>query len=89
MANNYMQPVDNHFNFTTSENLEDIDDDTFLNNSRQKPPSNSSFDGSSRSQMYAEKRREIEQRSLDSTQKSLGNIWFTIVSFNVCLIYLL
>ncbi|XP_018790088.1 PREDICTED: synaptosomal-associated protein 29 [Bactrocera latifrons] len=89
MANNYLQPVNNHFDFNTGD-LEDVDDDIFLNNSR----SNSTISGrdsgmegavGGRStnpfddpqQIYAERRREIESRSLESTQRSLGLLYET------------
>lgn len=82
MANNYLQPVNNHFDI---DKLADVDDDLFLKNTRSNkqqrstnPFDNDDDDVSTSSsiaaqrQAYAEKRREIEQRTLDSTQKSLG-----------------
>ncbi|KAH8299544.1 hypothetical protein KR044_002515 [Drosophila immigrans] len=88
MANNYLQPVNNHFDI---DNLTDVDDDLFLQNTRTKPKTQRStnpFDNddddvstsssiAAQRQMYAEKRREIEQRTLDSTQKSLGLLYET------------
>ncbi|KAH8405737.1 hypothetical protein KR215_007792 [Drosophila sulfurigaster] len=86
MANNYLQPVNNHFDI---ENLTDVDDDLFLKNTRAKPQrSTNPFDNddddvstsssiAAQRQAYAEKRREIEQRTLDSTQKSLGLLYET------------
>ncbi|XP_034478999.1 synaptosomal-associated protein 29 [Drosophila innubila] len=86
MANNYLQPVNNHFD----DKLADVDDDLFLKNTRSNKPQRSTnpFDNndddvstsssiSAQRQAYAEKRREIEQRTLDSTQKSLGLLYET------------
>ncbi|XP_053965038.1 synaptosomal-associated protein 29 [Anastrepha ludens] len=89
MANNYLQPVHNHFDLNSTD-LEDVDDDIFLNNSR----TNSSLSGRGSGvggamgghstnpfdepqQIYAERRREIEARSLESTQRSLGLLYET------------
>ncbi|KAM8711138.1 hypothetical protein ACLKA7_000297 [Drosophila subpalustris] len=87
MANNYLQPVNNHFDI---DKLTDVDDDLFLKNTRSNkqqrstnPFDNDDDDVSTSSsiaaqrQAYAEKRREIEQRTLDSTQKSLGLLYET------------
>lgn len=93
MANNYLQPVNNHFGFGNT-NLDDIDDDIFLNNSRSRTPlseqgavggvgmgrSTNPFDDDSEDQqrqILEHKRRQIEQRSLESTQKSLGLLYET------------
>lgn len=86
MANNYLQPVNDHFDI---DKFADVDDDLFLKNTRTRPGhkaqrSTNPFDNvdddelsstsslAAQRQAYAEKRREIEQRTLDSTQKSLG-----------------
>lgn len=86
MANNYLQPVNDHFDI---HKFADVDDDLFLKNTRPRPVhkpqrSTNPFDNvdddelsstsslAAQRQAYAEKRREIEQRTLDSTQKSLG-----------------
>lgn len=83
MANNYLQPVDNHFDI---DKLADVDDDLFLRNTRTSAErtqrSTNPFEDddeistsssiASQRQAYAERRREIEQRTLDSTQKSLS-----------------
>ncbi|KAH8384895.1 hypothetical protein KR093_011816 [Drosophila rubida] len=87
MANNFPQIVNNHFDI---DNLTDVDDDLFLKNTRTKPQrSTNPFDNdddeevstsssiAAQRQAYAEKRREIEQRTLDSTQKSLGLLYET------------
>ncbi|XP_064536678.1 synaptosomal-associated protein 29 [Drosophila montana] len=87
MANNYLQPVNNHFDI---DKFADVDDDLFLRNTRASANnraqrstnpfedddevSTSSSIGAQR-QAYAEKRREIEQRTLESTQKSLGLLY--------------
>lgn len=84
MANNYLQPVNNHFDI---DKFEDVDDDLFLRNTRtaannRAQRSTNPFEDddevstsssiAAQRQAYAEKRREIEQRTLESTQKSLG-----------------
>lgn len=90
MANNYLQPVNDHFDI---DKFSDVDDDLFLKNTRtrdQKPQrSTNPFDNldeeelsttsslAAQRQAYAEKRRELEQRTLDSTQKSLGMYVYT------------
>ncbi|XP_073811168.1 synaptosomal-associated protein 29kDa [Musca autumnalis] len=84
MADNYIQPVNNHFAF------EDVDDNVFLrkpnNGNVDIPAGDNSIDsGISRSpsyedkrlQSYQQKRREIEERSLQSTQRSLGLLYDT------------
>ena len=88
MANNYLQPVNDHFGYSNIK-LDDIDDDIFLNSSRSRTPmsdqgavggvgrgrSTNPFEDDPedyQSQMLEEKRRQIEARSLESTQKSLG-----------------
>uniref|UniRef100_A0A1I8MK38 t-SNARE coiled-coil homology domain-containing protein n=1 Tax=Musca domestica TaxID=7370 RepID=A0A1I8MK38_MUSDO len=82
MADNYMQPVNNHFAF------EDVDDNVFLSRRRTNNGNlvNSSVDNSidrspsfedKRLLSYQEKRREIENRSLESTQRSLGLLYDT------------
>ncbi|XP_068146265.1 synaptosomal-associated protein 29 [Drosophila tropicalis] len=95
MANNYLQPVNNHFT-DDFDKLADVDDDLFLKNTRPKPSQsqrstnpfeNDNDDGDEDSptassiaaqrQAYAEKRRAIEQRTLDSTNKSLGLLYET------------
>lgn len=90
MANNYLQPVNDHFDI---DKFSDVDDDLFLKNTRtrdHKPQrSTNPFDNldeeelsttsslAAQRQAYAEKRRELEQRTLDSTQKSLGMYVYT------------
>lgn len=84
MANNYLQPVNNHFDI---DKFADVDDDLFLRNTRTSAENkaqrstnpfedddeiSTSSSIAAQRQAYAEKRREIEQRTLDSTQKSLG-----------------
>lgn len=91
MADNYLQPVSNHFAFNDSK-LEDVDDIDFLNNSRRRsPPTNkggstlprSDSKGSANGTLcqqqlsYEQKKREIEERSLESTQRSLGILYDT------------
>ncbi|XP_037931398.1 soluble NSF attachment protein 29-like [Teleopsis dalmanni] len=86
MADNYLQPVNNHFDLN-GEDLEDVDDDIFLNSSRtnSRVSGHSSTGVKTRStnpfedqtQIYAEKRRQIEARTIDSTQKSLGLLYET------------
>lgn len=91
MANNYLQPVNDHFSFNDGK-LEDVDDDIFLNNSRSRTPlsEQGAVGGVGRStnpfeqdpvdyqrQLLEEKRRQIEARSLESTQKSLGLLYET------------
>ncbi|XP_017473493.1 PREDICTED: synaptosomal-associated protein 29 [Rhagoletis zephyria] len=89
MANNYLQPVHNHFDLNATD-LEDVDDDIFLNNSRTNSTLSgrgsgvgSTMGGRSTNpfedpqQIYAERRREIEARSLESTQRSLGLLYET------------
>ncbi|XP_030554632.1 synaptosomal-associated protein 29 [Drosophila novamexicana] len=87
MANNYLQPVNNHFDI---DKFEDVDDDLFLRNTRtaannRAQRSTNPFEDddevstsssiAAQRQAYAEKRREIEQRTLESTQKSLGLLY--------------
>ncbi|EDV98072.1 synaptosomal-associated protein 29 [Drosophila grimshawi] len=90
MAHNYLQPVNNHFDM---DKFADVDDDLFLRNNRKNraPRSTNPFDDdddgdgevsessstTAQRQAYAEKRRDIEQRTLDSTQKSLGLLYET------------
>ncbi|KAM7343244.1 synaptosomal-associated protein 29kDa [Cochliomyia hominivorax] len=91
MSNNYLQPVNDHFGFSNTK-LEDVDDDIFLNNSRSRTPlsDQGAVGGAGRStnpfeedpvdyqrQILEEKRRQIEARSLESTQKSLGLLYET------------
>ncbi|CAD7012050.1 unnamed protein product [Ceratitis capitata] len=88
MADNYLKPVHNHFDLTAAD-LEDVEDDIFLNNSRSNSTTSGRSSGvgarstnpfdepSDPLQMYAERRREIEQRSLDSTQRSLNLLYNT------------
>lgn len=88
MANNYLQPVNDHFGYNDTK-LEDVDDDIFLSNSRSRTPmsdqgavggvgggrSTNPFENDSEDyqrQVLEEKRRQIEARSLESTEKSLG-----------------
>jgi synaptosomal-associated protein 29 len=47
---------------------DDVDDDTFLKNSRVKPRD----DYLQERQIYEQRRREIEDRTLDSSQRSIG-----------------
>lgn len=47
---------------------DDVDDDTFLKNSRVKPKD----DYAEQRQMYEQKRQEIEDRTLNSSQRSIG-----------------
>lgn len=47
---------------------DDVDDETFLKNSRVKPKD----DYLEQRQMYEQKRKEIEDRTLDSSQRSIG-----------------
>lgn len=49
-------------------NDDDVDDDTFLKNSRVK----SKDDYLEHRQMYEQKRQEIEDRTLNSSQRSIG-----------------
>ncbi|EDW60437.1 synaptosomal-associated protein 29 [Drosophila virilis] len=87
MANNYLEPVNNHFDI---DKFADVDDDLFLRNTRASannraqrstnPFEDDDEESTSSSiaaqrQAYAEKRREIEQRTLESTQKSLGLLY--------------
>lgn len=56
---------------------DDVDDDTFLRNSRNQPTNNGGnnpFDnnGYDQRQMFEQKKREIEERTLMSTERSLG-----------------
>ncbi|XP_017866600.1 PREDICTED: synaptosomal-associated protein 29 [Drosophila arizonae] len=88
MANNYLQPVNNHFDI---DKFADVDDDLFLRNTRtsegKAQRSTNPFEDddeistsssiAAQRQAYAERRREIEQRTLDSTQKSLGLLYET------------
>ncbi|XP_023159927.1 synaptosomal-associated protein 29 [Drosophila hydei] len=89
MANNYLQPVNNHFDI---DKFADVDDDLFLRNTRTSAENkaqrstnpfedddeiSTSSSIAAQRQAYAEKRREIEQRTLDSTQKSLGLLYET------------
>ncbi|KNC34564.1 hypothetical protein FF38_09371 [Lucilia cuprina] len=92
MANNYLQPVNDHFGFSNTK-LDDVDDDIFLNNSRSRTPlsdqgavggmaprSTNPFEEEPEDyqrQLLEEKRRQIEARSLESTQKSLGLLYET------------
>ncbi|XP_061399949.1 synaptosomal-associated protein 29 [Musca vetustissima] len=85
MADKYMQPVNNHFAF------EDVDDNVFLarrpnNNGNTDITGSSSVESSidrspsfedHRLQSYQQKRREIEERSLQSTQRSLNMLYDT------------
>lgn len=71
---NYLQPINNHFN----NDDDDVDDDTFLANSRkqQKPkPSTNPFDDDV--QIYQQKRKEIEDRTLQASNRSLGLLYET------------
>ncbi|ALC40885.1 usnp [Drosophila busckii] len=90
MANNYLQPVNDHFDFNK---LTDVDDDLFLKNSTRSSANRSQrstnpfddFDDEvsttssidAQRQAYAQKRREIEQRTLKSTETSLGLLYET------------
>lgn len=47
---------------------DDVDDETFLKNSRAKPKD----DFAEQRQMYEQKRQEIENRTLNSSQRSIG-----------------
>lgn len=47
---------------------DDVDDETFLKNSRVKPKD----DFLEQRQLYEQKRQEIEDRTLNSTQRSIG-----------------
>lgn len=47
---------------------DDVDDETFLKNSRVKPKD----DYLEQRQLYEQKRKEIENRTLDSSQRSIG-----------------
>lgn len=92
MANNYLQPVNDHFGFSNTK-LDDVEDDIFLNNSRSRTPlSEQGAVGGTRlrstnpfeeepedyqRQILEERRRQIEARSLESTQKSLGLLYET------------
>ncbi|XP_065368402.1 synaptosomal-associated protein 29 [Calliphora vicina] len=91
MANNYLQPVNDHFGFSNTR-LDDVDDDIFLNHSRSRTPlseqgavggigrSTNPFDEDPEEyqrQILEERRRHIEARSLESTQKSLGLLYET------------
>lgn len=91
MANNYLQPVNDHFGFNDMK-LEDVEDDIFLNNSRShnslseqgavggKVRSTNPFEEDPEEyqrQILEERRRQIEARSLESTQKSLGLLYET------------
>lgn len=70
---NYLQPVNNHFN-----NDDDVDDDAFLANSRtqQNPkPSTNPFDDDL--QIYEQKRKAIEERTLQASNRSLGLLYET------------
>lgn len=49
---------------------DDVDDETFLKNSRVQPTSNDNY--VEQRQIYEQKRREIENRTLDSSQRSIG-----------------
>ncbi|XP_050308924.1 synaptosomal-associated protein 29 [Anthonomus grandis grandis] len=49
---------------------DDVDDETFLKNSRRPPPSSSSFDA--QVQSFQERRRQIEENTIRSTQQSLS-----------------
>lgn len=70
-----LQLDNNYFTFNDSEKLEDVDDNDFLKNSRLR--SNDNGNDTSGQQHYAQKRREIEERSLQSTQRSLGLLYDT------------
>uniref|UniRef100_A0A1I8P4H6 t-SNARE coiled-coil homology domain-containing protein n=1 Tax=Stomoxys calcitrans TaxID=35570 RepID=A0A1I8P4H6_STOCA len=97
MSDKYLQPVNNHFAFDS--NLEDVDDNEFLKNSRN-PRNNGNgsentggrggaiprhIDGNNsdncqdeaarKHQIFEQKRREIEERTLESTQRSLGLLY--------------
>lgn len=48
---------------------DDVDDETFLKNSRVKPQQDDFMD---QRQMYEQKRQEIENRTLNSSQRSIG-----------------
>lgn len=48
--------------------IEDVDDEIFLKNSRKT--TNSAFDN--QVQAYQERRKQIEERTLNSTQRSIG-----------------
>ena len=65
---NYLQPVNNHFN-----NDDDVDDDEFLANSRtQQNPKRSTNPFDDDVQVYEQKRKEIEDRTLQASNRSLG-----------------
>lgn len=49
---------------------DDVSDETFLQNSRVQPTSNDDY--ADQRQMYEQKRKEIENRTLDSSQRSIG-----------------
>lgn len=51
---------------------DDIDDDTFLRNSRNQPTNNSLDNGYESRQMFEQRKREIEERTFMSTERSLG-----------------
>ncbi|KAH8418655.1 hypothetical protein KR222_008831 [Zaprionus bogoriensis] len=90
MANRYLEPVNDHFDI---DKFADVDDDLFLKNTRtsaNRPQrSTNPFDNDddneisaassldAQRQAYAQKRREIEQRTLESTQKSLNLLYET------------
>lgn len=58
-------------NYLTNGSLfsDDVDDETFLKNSRVKQPQD---DFMEQRQMYEQKRKEIEDRTLNSSQRSIG-----------------
>ncbi|XP_055904012.1 synaptosomal-associated protein 29 [Eupeodes corollae] len=69
--NNYLQPVNNHFN---DDNDDDVDDDAFLANSRTQhnPKKSTNPFVDDVQQVYEQKRKEIEERTLQSSNRSLG-----------------
>ncbi|XP_030381746.1 synaptosomal-associated protein 29 [Scaptodrosophila lebanonensis] len=81
MANNYLEPVSNHFPH--------IDDDSFLKNTQKAKakklntnPFEEKYDddddmSTQSRQAYIEKRRQIEERTLDSSKISLGLLYET------------
>ncbi|XP_055854075.1 synaptosomal-associated protein 29 [Episyrphus balteatus] len=71
---NYLQPVNNHFN----NDDDDVDDDEFLANSRtQQNPKRSTNPFDDDVQVYEQKRKEIEDRTLQASNRSLGLLYET------------
>lgn len=72
--NNYLQPVNDHF----KNDVDDVDDDAFLANSRtqqNRKPSTNPFDEDV--QIYEQKRKAIEERTLQVSNRSLGLLYET------------